>query len=282
MERGSMNYWLIGYEQKRSYQGNLLRALLSTALLFIGLGVLIRFAEPGAERRVSWSDRLLGGVAAETAAIQPTGRGGGAGGGQGASHAAPFLRGYVGPVVIIRDAPSTIRPAVAVLPGPSEPDPLPSPVPGEPGWGGDFAGQGDNPFGLPASEPYLPPVGNGFDGFDGLGGDGLNWAPAIRIRPAGWPMDADNVPRVDSGVVWLTLTIHADGRLSFVVDSAYPEARGFVPNVEWALIQSRVEPALQAGEPVATTFAMTYIVRRGGVESVVHSKTGYVRGFVAE
>ncbi|HQL24883.1 MAG TPA: hypothetical protein PKY95_10745, partial [candidate division Zixibacteria bacterium] len=112
--------------------------------------------------------------------------------------------------------------------------------------------------------------------------------PAAAPRPGGAGAAATTgrgvgvADRDPAGVVWLTLTIHADGRLSFVVDSAYPEARGFVPNVEWALIQSRVEPALQAGEPVATTFAMTYIVRRGGVESVVHSKTGYVRGFVAE
>ncbi len=293
-----MNRWYIGYELKRSYLHNMILSWLIVLAMIGGTAAILVLWPTTADHQQTPTARadyppseftFSGGRPAISECRNVSAR----------SSVAPvpvlpgtqFPAGYIGRVRIVRDYNSFVSVPVPVNPAhqlcPTQPlvesnaeDHQESRL----GTGsGNIDGHGDNLFGLPPTKPFMPLSLNPFDFHTGLHDIPLNRKANLFLHPASWPARAETfVPRPDSGVVWLTCLLDADGTISFTIDSTKPDGLGFTTAVEWSMKNSRYTPAIENGQPVPVGFTMTYIIRRNGPINWVQSSNGRIKASVAD
>lgn len=296
-----MRHWYLGHDLKRSYRRNFaISWLVVLGLVCTVTVVLMSFRQRDGLDGVAH-------VAPQTLLTTVSAGGAGQAGAAGTdgvhTGTAPdswlsYLRrgmdlppGYVGRLVVVRDQPAVtnvrLDPQHALSRHSQDCD-LPALLldnhrPGSYGQGiGEYWPGGSDEFGLPPSKPLLPIQGSLPLPLSQRQTVDVNRRASLHLKPAAWPAKADAFPpRVDSGVVWLTCTLEADGSIAFSIDSALPVHKGFEQAVQWSLWRSHYTPAVRHGRPVATAFRMTYIVHRERSVNWVESAYGVIDASVA-
>lgn len=280
----------LGYDQKSSYQSNLLISLSIVTLLVAIVVVVLALISDRCENQPSGREfKSAAGALAKTEEA-------GAAGDQPlaapisqsreAAPGDPFLRGYIGRVHVVRDEQVLPRRARAevlstrldriVL------QPLDLPEQGDDamlfGTGqGDWYGDGKDPCGLRPSTPYMPEVTHAIPDLRSRYDMPITSRARVDLRGPAWPRAADEIlPRVDTGRVEVVVTILPDATITYEVVSQDPPGRGFGYSVERALQLSEYKPAIVAGKPVSTTFRMKCVICRAGHSNWVMSKHGLV------
>jgi hypothetical protein len=287
-----MRHWYLGHDLKRSYRRNVAISWLVVLGLVCTAAVVLM-----SSGQTDGLDGAAGAAPQTLLGTEPAGRASAAGGYMGPAPDSwlSYLRrgmelppGYIGRVVVVRDQPAAANVRLEPQHAPSLHDNatdllLESDRPTAQAHGiGEYWPGGGDEFGLPPSKPLLPIRGSLPLPFSQRQTVDVNRRASLRLEPAAWPAKADAfLPRVDSGIVWLTCTLEADGSIAISIDSALPVHKGFEQAVQWSLWRSHYTPAVRHGRPVATAFRMTYIVHRERSVNWVESAYGVINASVA-
>jgi hypothetical protein len=255
----SLSRWRIGWEQKSRYQRNLLYSNLIVITICVLIGALLYLTGNPSDGGAVWGryqfDNEVSNADAPESYAGSFSEHPYAFGGR-ASRELPDWSGYAGriqPAVYEVNvvAPGEVRPTGEV-PGGADLQTLSVlPTVESPGYGGgagDDRGAGDGPFGLPPTEPYLPPPRQNPAKTDMYGGI-LEYRQAVAsLRSPRFPGRA-LAWRIDSGVVEVKVTIQTDGTIAWDILREEPKGWGFAVSVEQALLRSEYRPEIRGGQP---------------------------------
>ncbi|MEA1979955.1 MAG: hypothetical protein U9N54_03155 [candidate division Zixibacteria bacterium] len=275
----SRTYWKIGFDLKSKYQKNLLLSIcIVNGLLLIPVMIFVLFLSENSIDKLDINfDTLSNKNEGDSSSS-----GKNAQGSNDLSYSmllpSDFPKGYIGKVKIIREYKKPeINVSNSVTANSTNYNiPICDVSNDEISFGdgsGNFYGYGDDDFGLPGQNPYLPQPREEWDIIEnGYFGDILfNRLAVARLASPKWPSKAN---RNDTGIVEVIFTIFKDGYISLWDDieiiKEFPQGRDFGLSVKYAIYRRSIfKAAVKNGKPVDTKVKLVVKICQGCKSYVV-------------